>query len=95
MSARVGIYPGTFDPITNGHNDIIRRALHVVDRLVIGVARNEGKGPLFSTDERVEIVRGELAHLENGDSERIALAHHISVEVIDLGASALADILRR
>ena len=60
MSRRVGIYPGTFDPITNGHTDIIRRALHVVDRLVIGVARNDGKGPLFSTDERVAIVREEM-----------------------------------
>src|SRR5213076_555676 len=71
MSRRVGIYPGTFDPITNGHTDIIRRALHVVDRLVIGVARNDGKGPLFSTDERVEIVRNEVAHLENGGANRV------------------------
>jgi pantetheine-phosphate adenylyltransferase len=71
MTRRTGIYPGTFDPITNGHNDIIRRALHVVDHLVIGVARNDGKGPLFSTDERVEIVRDEVAHLENGGAERI------------------------
>jgi pantetheine-phosphate adenylyltransferase len=68
---RIGIYPGTFDPITNGHADIIRRAIKVVDRLVIGVARNDGKGPLFATDERVEIVRDEVAHLENGDAERI------------------------
>src|SRR6266403_2285109 len=68
---RVGIYPGTFDPITNGHTDIIRRAARIVDRLVIGVARNDGKGPLFATDERVEIVRDEIAHLENGDSDRI------------------------
>ena len=72
MSRRVGIYPGTFDPITNGHTDIIRRALHVVDRLVIGVARNDGKGPLFSTDERVEIVRGEILHLGEPDAvERV------------------------
>ena len=68
---RVGIYPGTFDPITNGHSDIIRRAAKLVDRLVIGVARNDGKGPLFATDERVEIVRDEIAHLANGDAERI------------------------
>src|SRR6202007_1906579 len=68
---RVGIYPGTFDPITNGHTDIIRRAARIVDRLGIGVARNDGKGPLFATDERVEIVRDEVAHLENGDAERI------------------------
>ena len=50
---RIGIYPGTFDPITNGHADIIRRAIKIVDRLVIGVARSDGKGPLFATDERV------------------------------------------
>src|SRR5437879_9182218 len=71
MSRRVGIYPGTFDPITNGHYDIIRRALHVVDHLVIGVARNDAKSPLFSTDERVEIVRDEMKNLENGDAGRI------------------------
>jgi pantetheine-phosphate adenylyltransferase len=68
---RIGIYPGTFDPITNGHADIIRRAIKIVDRLVIGVARNDGKGPLFATDERVEIVRDEIAYLANGDAERI------------------------
>ena len=68
---RIGIYPGTFDPITNGHADIIRRALKIVDRLIIGVARNDGKGPLFATDERVEIVRDEVAHLENGDADRV------------------------
>ena len=68
---RIGIYPGTFDPITHGHTDIIRRAIKIVDRLVIGVARNDGKGPLFATDERVDIVRDEVAHLEKGDAERI------------------------
>ena len=71
MSKRVGVYPGTFDPITHGHYDIIRRALHVVDHLVIGVARNDAKGPMFSTDERVEIVRDEMNHLENGGDDRI------------------------
>jgi pantetheine-phosphate adenylyltransferase len=58
---RVGVYPGTFDPITNGHMDIIKRAAKVLDRLVVGVAVNAGKGPLFSLDERVEIVRDEMA----------------------------------
>jgi len=68
MKRRIGVYPGTFDPITNGHSDIIRRALNVVDHLVIGVARNDAKGPLFSTDERVEIVRDEIAHLGEPDA---------------------------
>jgi pantetheine-phosphate adenylyltransferase len=57
---RVGVYPGTFDPITNGHMDVILRATKVVDRLIIGVASNAGKGPLFNTDERVAIVRSEV-----------------------------------
>jgi pantetheine-phosphate adenylyltransferase len=69
---RVGIYPGTFDPITNGHMDIIRRAAKIVDRLVIGVARNDGKGPLFTTDERVEIVRADIAkQLDRETADRI------------------------
>ena len=55
----VGIYPGTFDPITNGHVDIIARAARVVHKLVVGVAENAGKGPLFPLDERVELVRAE------------------------------------
>lgn len=62
--ARVGLYPGTFDPMTNGHLDIIGRAVKLVDKLVIGVAINEGKGPLFSLEERVAIVRDETAHLQ-------------------------------
>jgi pantetheine-phosphate adenylyltransferase len=53
---RVGLYPGTFDPIHNGHTDIMGRAVKLVDRLVIGVAINAGKGPLFSLSERVAIV---------------------------------------
>jgi pantetheine-phosphate adenylyltransferase len=101
MKGRIGVYPGTFDPITNGHTDIIRRALHVVDRLVIGVARNDGKGPLFSTDERVEIVRDEVAHLENGDAERIDVqgfdtllmhfAESVGAGVIVRGLRAVSD----
>ena len=98
---RIGIYPGTFDPITNGHTDIIRRAIKVVDQLVIGVARNDGKGPLFPTDERVEIVRDEIAHLENGDSERIEVrafdtllvnfAQAVGASVVIRGLRAVSD----
>ncbi len=56
---RVGIYPGTFDPVTNGHTDIIARAARLLDKLVVGVAINAGKGPLFPLEERVELVRAE------------------------------------
>jgi pantetheine-phosphate adenylyltransferase len=99
--SRIGIYPGTFDPITNGHADIIRRAIRVVDRLVVGVARNDGKGPLFATDERVEIVRDEIAHLENGDAERIEVrafdsllvnfAQSVGATVVIRGLRAVSD----
>ena len=100
-NTRIGIYPGTFDPITNGHTDIIRRSLTVVDRLVIGVARNDAKGPLFSTDERVEIVREEVKHLENGDVARIEVrpfesllmhfAQSVGASVIIRGLRAVSD----
>ncbi len=60
MTRKTALYPGTFDPITNGHLDIIARAVKLVDHLVIGVASNDDKGPLFSVEERVEIVKGEV-----------------------------------
>ncbi|HBN32166.1 MAG: pantetheine-phosphate adenylyltransferase [Rhodobacterales bacterium] len=58
---RIGLYPGTFDPITHGHIDIIRRASKLVDRLVIGVAINRDKGPLFNLEERVAMIEAECA----------------------------------
>jgi pantetheine-phosphate adenylyltransferase len=99
---RVGVYPGTFDPITNGHTDIIRRAAKVVDRLIVGVARNDGKGPLFSTDERVEIVRDDIADLLDKEArERIevrafetllmSFAESIGASVIIRGLRAVSD----
>ena len=56
----VGLYPGSFDPITNGHTDVIKRASKICDRLVVGVAINTGKDPMFTIDERVEIVKEEI-----------------------------------
>lgn len=57
---RIGIYPGTFDPITSGHLDIIQRALHVVDKLIIAVALDTGKAPVFDLETRARLVRGDL-----------------------------------
>ncbi len=98
---RVGIYPGTFDPITNGHTDIILRATRIVDKLVIGVARNAGKGPIFSTDDRVAIVREEIAALDNGAHDRIEVrafdnllmhfAMAVGAAVIIRGLRAVSD----
>jgi pantetheine-phosphate adenylyltransferase len=78
MTKRIGLYPGTFDPITNGHLDIIRRAAKLLDHLVIGVAINEAKGPLFPLDERVELVRHEVAAIAK--EARVT----ISVEPFDI-----------
>jgi pantetheine-phosphate adenylyltransferase len=61
---RIGVYPGTFDPITLGHADIIKRGAKLVDRLVIGVTTNLSKDPMFSPDERIGIVKREVAALE-------------------------------
>src|SRR5579862_2115773 len=61
MRERVGVYRGTFDPITNGHQDIIERAAHIVDRLIVAVAANAGKGPLFDLEERIALVREDIA----------------------------------
>lgn len=58
----IGVYPGTFDPVTLGHLDIIERALKVVDHLVVGVADNPGKGPLFTTKQRVKLLETDLAN---------------------------------
>ncbi len=58
---RIGVYPGTFDPVTNGHLDVIGRAARLLDRLVVGVAVNSGKAPLFPLEERVELVEAEVA----------------------------------
>ena len=93
--ARVGLYPGTFDPMTNGHLDIIGRAVKLVDRLVIGVAINEGKGPMFTLEERVAIIQQETAHLT-----RIAEIHVQPFEGLlmhyarDIGAGIIVRGLR-
>jgi len=97
---RVGVYPGTFDPITNGHFDIIQRASRLVDHLIIGVARNAGKGPLFSTDERVEMVRDEIESLQRQgisvevrpfDMLLMKFAMDIGAQVIIRGLRAVSD----
>ena len=71
MADRTGVYPGTFDPVTNGHMDIISRAARVVDTLIVGVAINAGKGPLFSLDERVEMVAEEIKLAANTKNCRV------------------------
>ena len=96
---RIGLYPGTFDPIHNGHIDLIRRALKLVDKLVIGVAVNSGKGPMFTLEERVEILKDETAGLaSNGEiivhpysALTLAAAKEVGATVIVRGLRAVAD----
>lgn len=71
MAERAGLYAGTFDPITNGHLDVIGRGARLLDRLVIGVAVSTGKGPLFPLEERVELVRAEAAPIAERAGTRI------------------------
>ena len=98
---RVGIYPGTFDPITNGHLDIISRGARLVDKLVIGVAINAGKGPLFPIEERVEIVRhevgaiaertGTVIEVQPFDTLLISFAESVGAGLILRGLRAVSD----
>ena len=96
---RVGLYPGTFDPITNGHLDIIGRAVKLVDRLVVGVAVNAGKGPMFSVDERVALVLEETRGFTGGaviearpfSGLLMHFAEEIGAQVIVRGLRAVAD----
>lgn len=97
--ARTGLYPGTFDPVTSGHLDIISRAARVVDRLVIGVAVNADKNPLFAVDERMDMVRTEVAvlappiavEIRRLDSLLIHYAERIGASVIIRGLRAVSD----
>ena len=98
---RIGLYPGTFDPITLGHIDIIRRASALVDKLVIGVAINRDKGPLFDLEERVAMIEAECASLsEETGTEIVAhpfenllihCARDVGAQIIVRGLRAVAD----
>ena len=96
---RIGLYPGTFDPITNGHLDVIARATKLVDRLVVGVAINSGKGPMFTLEERVAMVTAETAHLQGQaeimvepfESLLMHFAQKVGATMIVRGLRAMAD----
>ena len=98
MSTRIGVYPGTFDPITLGHADIIRRGAKLVDRLIIGVTTNPSKNPMFTPDERIAIVRREVAALGIHNTEVVGFnallmkfAERQGASVIERGLRAVAD----
>jgi pantetheine-phosphate adenylyltransferase len=101
MIERVALYPGTFDPVTNGHLDIIGRAARLVDRLIVGVAINIGKGPLFDLEERVELVRAETAAIADRNGTVIEVrpfegllvqyAREVGARMIIRGLRAVSD----
>ena len=94
---RIGVYPGTFDPITLGHMDIIRRGAKLVDRLVIGVTTNPSKSPMFTIEERMETVQREVALVEGQisvvsfDSLLMDFAEREGASIIVRGLRAVAD----
>ena len=101
QAKRTALYPGTFDPITNGHLDIIRRAIKLCDHLVVGIAINRDKGPLFPLKERAEMVRSETAQF-SGDGRAtidvkpfenltIQLAEEVGASMIIRGLRAVSD----
>ena len=101
MAKRVGLYPGTFDPLTMGHIDIVERAVKLVDELVIGVAVNRDKGPLFSLEERVDMVTGEMNRISEASGVAIRVvpfetllmhfAEEMQANIIIRGLRAVSD----
>jgi pantetheine-phosphate adenylyltransferase len=97
VTERVGVYPGTFDPVTLGHLDIIRRAVRLVDRLVVGVTTNASKSPMFSLPERLAAVEREVAAIDARitviafDSLLMHFAEAQGAAVIVRGLRAVAD----
>ncbi|WP_427968448.1 pantetheine-phosphate adenylyltransferase [Altererythrobacter sp.] len=98
MTDRIGIYPGTFDPITLGHADIIRRGSKLVDKLIIGVTTNPSKNPMFSTEERLSMVEREVAGLGLDNVEVVGFnallvkfAQKQGANVLIRGLRAVAD----
>jgi pantetheine-phosphate adenylyltransferase len=91
---RTGLYPGTFDPVTHGHTDIIRRACRLVDRLVVGVAINRDKGPLFPLEERVALIEGEIRAIAEATGTEI-LVHPFENLLIDCARDVGASVIIR
>ena len=96
MRDGIAVYPGTFDPFTRGHEDLVRRASRLFERVIVGVAASAGKGPIFSVDERVEIAREVLAPYPNVEVKGFScllmdFLHQNNARVIFRGLRAVSD----
>ena len=98
MGERIGLYPGTFDPVTLGHADIMRRAAKLVDRLIVGVTTNPSKNPMFTPEERMDMVRAEVARMgienvevKGFDALLVSYARRQGASVVIRGLRAVAD----
>ena len=92
MTERIGLYPGTFDPITNGHMDIIKRSLKIVDKLIVGIAVNDSKSEYFSTEERRQIIEEDIKN--SGLSDKIKI-HSFEGLLMDYAKNSGASIIIR
>jgi pantetheine-phosphate adenylyltransferase len=90
----VGVYAGTFDPVTNGHMDVIKRAMRVVDHLVVGVAINAGKGPMFSLDERVAMLEDDIAPIARGTDATVEVKSFRGL-LVDFAVACGASVVVR
>lgn len=93
---RIAVYPGSFDPVTNGHLDVIRRAAGIFDKVIVGVGRNVGKAPLFTTEERVSLIQVAVSDLQNVEVESfdgmlVAFAKQHEASVLVKGLRAISD----
>jgi pantetheine-phosphate adenylyltransferase len=93
---RTAVYPGSFDPMTNGHLDIIQRGTHLFDRVVVAVLENEGKAPLFDVDERLEMLRQVTSHLSNVEVQSfsgllVRFMETVNANVLVRGIRAVSD----
>ena len=93
---RIAVYPGSFDPVTNGHLDIIERASKIYDKVIVGVLNNASKKPLFTADERVDMLKDVTAHIENVDVDSFSgllvdFAKSKGATVIVKGLRTVAD----
>jgi len=93
---KIALYPGTFDPITNGHLDVLKRACEIFDKVIIAVAKNDRKKPIFTMEKRIELIQENIATIPNAQTTSfnnltVTFAHEVGANVIIRGLRAVSD----